>query len=164
MRQFSIVPITLAEANEFIRLHHRHHGPVSGHKFSIAIHDDEHAIRGVAIVGRPVSRMLDDGLTLEVARVATDGVPNGCSTLYGACRRAAFALGYKKVVTYILESEKGTSLKAAGWRCLGQAGGHSWSRPQRPRIDTHPLQAKIRFECDTSLKGNADGNPETGLS
>ena len=153
MSKFEIVPVTLSEANAFVALHHRHNGPAVGHKFSIGI---QHAgeIRGIAIVSRPVARMLDDGLTLEVVRVATDGVKDGCSALYGACRRACFALGYKKLVTYILESEKGTSLKAAGWRCLGEAGGGSWSRQSRVRVDDHPLQRKIRYEVVDSTSGS----------
>ena len=148
MSKFQIVPVHLDEANLFVRRHHRHHGPAVGHKFSIGIVNSEGLIQGVAIVGRPVARMLDDGLTLEVVRVATDGVKDGCSALYGACRRACFALGYRKLITYILESEKGTSLKAVGWRCLGKAGGGSWSRPPRVRQDDHPLQGKIRYEVE----------------
>lgn len=147
--KFDIVPLSLAEANHFVSVHHRHHGPVLGHKFSIGI-GVAFEIRGVAIVGRPVARMLDNGYTLEVTRVATDGVKDGCSALYGACRRAAFALGYKKLITYVLESERGTSLKAAGWKCLGTAGGGSWSRPSRERSDDHPLQGKIKYEAQAS--------------
>ena len=150
--KFVIVPVELQDANLFVHRHHRHHGPVVGHKFSLGILDADGIYRGVAIVGRPVARMLDDGYTLEVTRVATDGVKDGCSALYGACRRAAFALGYRKLVTYILESERGTSLKAAGWRCLGEAGGGSWSRESRERIDRHPLQKKIRFETELKSK------------
>jgi len=139
--------MTLEEANQFVAKYHRHHGRVVGHKFSLGILElDE--LRGVAIVGRPVARMLDDGFTLEVTRVATDGVKDGCSSLYGACRRACFALGYKRLITYILQSGNGTSLKAAGWRCLGEAGGGSWSRPSRLREDNHPLQGKIRYEVE----------------
>lgn len=96
--------------------------------------------------GRPVSRMLDDGLTLEVTRVASDGTPNACSMLYGACRRATFALGYKKLVTYTLGTEPGSSLHGAGWKLIGEAGGGSWSRGSRPRVDSHPLQSKLRWE------------------
>jgi hypothetical protein len=140
-----ILPIELAEANAFVRQHHRHHGPVVGHKFSLGVSDGEQ-IRGVAIVGRPVSRMLDDGLTLEVSRVATDGTKNAASCLYGAARRACFALGYRRLVTYTLPSESGASLRAAGYRCLGEAGGGSWSVPSRPRVDKHPLQRKLRWE------------------
>lgn len=148
MSKFRILPLSLAEANAFITHSHRHHGPAVGHKFSIGIETSDNSIHGVAIVSRPVARMLDDGLTLEVVRVATDGIKDGCSALYGACRRACFALGYKKLITYILQSENGTSLKAAGWRCLGEAGGGSWSRPSRARVDTHPLQGKIRYEVE----------------
>ena len=85
-------------------------------------------------------------MTLEVTRVATDGAKDACSALYGACRRATFALGYTRLVTYTLASETGVSLKGAGYRLIGEAGGGSWSRPSRPRVDTHPLQRKIRWE------------------
>ena len=146
----TIVPLPLAEANEFVRQHHRHHRPTVGHKFSLGVADDDGVIRGVAIVGRPVARHLDNGLTLEVNRVATDGCSNACSALYGACRRAAFALGYQKLVTYTLATEPGTSLRAAGWKCLGERGrpgGRSWNTTGRPRVDKHPLQMKLIWEA-----------------
>ena len=101
----------------------------------------------MAIVGRPTARMSDDGLTLEVVRVATDGTKNACSALYGACRRAVFALGYKKLITYTLPEEGGASLRGAGWKLIGEAGGGSWNRKDRPRVDKHPLQKKIRWEA-----------------
>lgn len=113
-----LVPITLKEANAFVERYHRHHKPVVGHKFSIAASDGEKIV-GVAIVGRPVSRYLDNGLTLEVNRLCTDGTRNACSFLYSAAWRAARNLGYKKLITYILVSETGSSLKAAGWKCVG---------------------------------------------
>ena len=100
----SLCPTTLAEANEFVRRLHRHHGPVVGHKFSIAVTDGEE-VRGVCIVGRPVARRLDDGWTLEVNRCCTDGAKNACSMLYGAAWRAAKAMGYKKVITYTGQQE-----------------------------------------------------------
>lgn len=140
-----VLPVELAEANAFVRAHHRHHGAVVGHKFSLGISDGE-AIRGVAIIGRPVARHLDDGITLEVTRVATDGTKNVASMLYGAARRATFALGYRRLVTYTLPSESGASLRAAGYNCIGEAGGGSWSVPSRPRVDKHPLQVKLRWE------------------
>jgi hypothetical protein len=140
-----IVPVTFAEANAFVRRHHRHHGPVVGCKFCVAAAGDG-AVVGVAIVGRPVARMLDDGWTLEVNRVTTDGTPNAPSMLYAACWRAARALGYRKLITYTLDSEPGTSLTAAGWKTVGAVTARSWSCPSRPRIDKTPLQAKIRWE------------------
>ena len=141
-----VVPMTLAEANAFVAEHHRHHKPVVGHKFSIAIADDD-KVRGVLIASRPTARMSDDGWTLEVTRVATDGCPNACSALYGAARRAAWALGYQRLITYTLPSESGASLRAAGWGLIGEAGGGSWSRKERPRVDTHPLEPKLRWEA-----------------
>jgi hypothetical protein len=143
----SIIPCRLDEANAFIRRHHRHRGPLRFHKFSLAVVDGEGAVRGVAVVGRPVARALDDGRTLEVSRVATDGVRNGCSMLYGACRRAALALGYRRLVTYVLDTEPGTSLRAAGWRCAGAVRGKPWDTPRRRRADRHPIRNKYRWEA-----------------
>jgi hypothetical protein len=145
--RLTIVPCDFSEAVTFIREHHRHHRPPVGCKFCIAVADDAGEVRGVAVVGRPVARMLDNGWTLEVTRVATDGCPNACSALYGACWRAAKALGFKRLVTYVLSEEPGVSLSAAGWRCVGEAGGGSWSCKSRPRVDKHPLQAKFRWEA-----------------
>lgn len=145
MKRFSVERISLDEANEFVRVHHRHHQPVVGHLFSIGA--AEHGrIVGVAIVGRPVARLRDDGVTAEVTRLCTDGTKDACSFLYGAAARAAFSLGYKRIGTYILASEPGVSLAAAGWRLIGEVRGRSWSCPSRPRIDKHPTQAKLLFE------------------
>lgn len=144
--RLSIMPCELADANALVRQWHRHHGAVVGHKFSLACVGEDGAIHGVAIVGRPVARMLDDGLVLEVTRVATDGTPNACSCLYGAARRAAFALGYRRLITYTLDREPGTSLIGAGWRCVGEVVGRSWDCPSRPRVDHYPLQGKLRWE------------------
>ena len=107
-------PVTLREANAFVAQYHRHHAPVTGCRFAIGASDGEKLV-GVAIAGRPVSRYLDDGYTLEVTRLCTDGAKNACSILYAAVWRAARAMGYRKAITYILESESGVSLRAAGW-------------------------------------------------
>lgn len=142
-----VTRIGLDEANAFVGEHHRHHRPVVGHLFSIGAALGDRIV-GVAIVGRPVSRMRDDGTTAEVTRLCTDGTKNACSFLYGAAARAAFALGFKRIGTYILNTEPGTSLTASGWRCLGERGGGSWSRPSRPQVDRHPLQKKLLFELE----------------
>lgn len=143
--RLKVVPLTLAEANEFVSRHHRHHQKVVGHKFSLGAQLDG-AIVGVAIVGRPVSRLRDDGMTLEVTRLATDGTRNACSFLYGAAARAAMALGYARIGTYILASETGASLRASGWRLIAKTAGGSWDGPSRQRIDKHPLEPKLLFE------------------
>lgn len=137
--------LSLEEANAFVRAHHRHHQPVVGHLFSIGA-SLKGQIVGVAIVGRPVARRRDDGVTAEVTRLCTDGTRNACSFLYGAACRAAFALGFKRIGTYILATEPGTSLTAAGWRKIAETPGRSWSVPSRPRVDTHPLQKRFLFE------------------
>lgn len=146
----TIVPSSLAEANAFVERHHRHHGRLPNpHKFCLAVADETGEVRGVALVGLPANRTLAaDGWTLEVRRVATDGCPNACSALYAACWRAARALGWRRLITYTLTTEPGTSLVAAGWRCIGEAGGGTWHRPNvgRPRVDTHPTQRKLRWE------------------
>lgn len=142
-----LVPAHRDEANALIMALHRHHRPVRGAKFCIAAATDAGDVVGVAMVGRPVARRLDDGFTLEVTRVATDGHKNACSFLYGAAWRATRALGYRKLITYTLAEEGGASLRAAGWRVVGESKGGSWSRAQRPRVDTHPLQRKLRWEA-----------------
>jgi hypothetical protein len=135
--------VSLAEANAFVTAHHRHHQHVVGHKFAIGAVADGTLV-GVVIVGRPVSRMRDDGKTLEVTRLCTDGSKNACSFLYGCAARAAFALGYERIGTYIRLDEPGTSLVAAGWRRMGLAGGGSWDRPSRLRTDkTEPVQRQL---------------------
>lgn len=138
-------PITYAEACEFIRQHHRHHLPPQGWKFGIAVNDSQKVV-GVVTVGRPVARLLDNGWTLEVTRNCTDGTPNAASMLYGAAWRAARALGYARLITYTLASETGTSVKASGWRVVGEIRGHSWNNPSRPRVDKAPLENKTLWE------------------
>lgn len=139
-----IIPITLGEANLFVQRHHRHHGKVVGHKYSIGLSDGD-AVRGVCIVGRPVARALDDGWTLEVTRCCTDGIKNGCSMLYASAWRAARAMGYKKIITYTLSDESGVSLSAAGWKFVHKTKGGSWNCKSRPRVDKHPTQQKLMF-------------------
>jgi hypothetical protein len=143
--RLALLPITLADANAFVQRHHRHHPPVVGHKFSLAAAKRGQVV-GVAIIGRPVSRVRDDGLTLEVTRLCTDGSRNACSFLYGAAARATFAPGYERIGTYTLPGEGGTSLRAAGWQPVGERGGGSWSRPARHRDDCHPIQVKLLWE------------------
>lgn len=140
-----LVPVRITEARAFVQAHHRHHdAPLSG-LFAVGAAIDG-SVAGVAIVGRPVSRMLDDGWTVEVTRLCSLGERNVCSLLYGACRRAALALGYTRGVTYTLASEPGSSLRASGWSEAGEAGGGSWSRDDRVRDDHHPREKKTRWE------------------
>lgn len=141
----TIVPIFQDEAFAFIKTHHRHHGKPVGSVLQVAVSNGEKIV-GVAVAGRPNGRMQQDGFTLEVTRLCTDGTPNACSMLYSACWRAGKALGYRKMITYILNTEPGTSLKASGWHLIGERGGGSWAVPSRPRVDKHPLQKKILFE------------------
>lgn len=142
----ALIPLTLAEANVYVDRHHRHSVPTVGHKFSLgAVKDDE--VVGVAIVGRPIARGLDDGGTLEVLRVCTEGERNACSFLYGACWRATRALGFQKLVTYTRADESGTSLRAAGWRVVGEVTKRSWDTPSRPRVDRDERQERLRWEA-----------------
>lgn len=143
----NLQPITYREACAFIREHHRHHPPAQGHLFSVAVNDGEKVV-GVATIGRPVARMLQDGFTAEVTRLCTDSTPHVASKLYAASWRAARALGYRRLITYVLATETGTSVRAAGWREVGKAGGGNWNKPGRPRVDTTPALAaqKILWE------------------
>lgn len=147
-------PITRDDAKAFIREHHRHHGAPVGDLWRHAVHDGEGVLVAVAVVGRPVARELDDGLTVEVTRLCTVGAPNACSMLYAAARRAADAKGYRRGLTYILASEYdrfdgdghrigGASARAAGYRFLWRVKGRSWDCPSRPRTDKHPTEDKV---------------------
>lgn len=140
-----LVPVSLRDANAFVAAHHRHHKPVAGHKFSIGC-EAEGRLAGVVIAGRPVSCHLDDGHTLEVTRLCTTGEQNACSMLYSAAARAAKAMGYRKIITYTLDTEDGASIRAAGWTCAGPAGGIRWTGQRRPAADLCPPQKKLRYE------------------
>lgn len=143
-----LCPITLKEARRFVDLHHRHHKAPQGGLFAIGLSENDKIV-GVAIVGRPVARMLDTGFIAEVTRLCVlDEHPNACSMLYSACWRAARAMGYQRLITYILKSETGKSLEASGFRLVGECGGGTWNRPNsgRPRVDTHPIEQKKLFE------------------
>lgn len=137
--------IELSDANAYVVEHHRHHKAVRGHRFSLSCYDGDR-LCGVAIVGRPRSRHVDQCMTVEVLRLCTDGTANACSKLYGACRRAALALGYERLITYILESENGASLKASGFSYCYQSRGGSWNQPGRPRTDKAPVCPKQLYE------------------
>lgn len=151
-----IVPITQEEANAFVAKYHRHHRQVIGSIFQIAlsaVYDaceietrleiKVYEIVGVAIIGRPVAKELDNTWTVEVNRLCTDGTKNACSMLYAAAWRIAKTMGYRGMITYILKSETGVSLRAAGWRFMYETEGGSWSSPSRPRIDKHPTGPKL---------------------
>lgn len=141
----AVRPITLKAANAYVEQFHRHHKPTRGCVFCVSVwkHDE---LRGVAIVGRPLARMLQDGVTCEVLRVCTDGTRNACSKLYGVCAKVARALGYERVITYTLPDEGGASLRAAGWTCeLDWTGGGTWSRAGRARGDEQNTTPKLRW-------------------
>lgn len=141
-----LYPVKQKDAFAFVAAHHRHHKPPVGWIFGISARNGTETV-GVIIVGRPVARMLDDGETAEVTRCCTDGSRNCCSLLYGAAWRAAKALGYKRLITYTLAEEAGSSLKGAGWKLIGERGGGKWSRPSRERLDDHPTQLKLLWEA-----------------
>lgn len=153
--RLELVPLTWREADWFVARWHRHHEPSRGHKFSLGAAFAGEVV-AVATVGRPVARENQDGVTAEVTRLATDEVPRlitdrrgrehplcAASFLYGACARAACALGYHRLGTYTLATERGVSLTAAGWRVLWQVRGRSWNCPGRPRVDRHPTFDKL---------------------
>lgn len=101
----------------------------------------------MVVVGRPVARAFDDGLTLEVTRLCVaDGVRNACSKLYGAARRVVFELGYDRIITYTLAEEEGASLRGAGWKLIHRVPGRRWTCPSRERTDKHPTTDKFCWE------------------
>ena len=129
MTRLDVRPVTYREACAFVTAHHRHHGPPRGHKFSIGCVNDAGELVGVIMVGRPVARHFDDGLTAEVNRSCVlDGVANANSLLYGAAWRASKAMGYSRLITYTQLGESGVSLLAAGWRVVAERTARpSWA-------------------------------------
>ena len=147
--KLSIVPITQLEAKRFIEEYHRHLKPSVGSVFQLAVANNKGEIVGVVMCGRPISTSLDDGWTIEVNRCATDGTKNACSKLYAAAWRVARNLGYKKIITYTHKTESGSSLRAAGFKVIGEVTkGNKWH--SRPIIDTQPFQEKIKWHKEAS--------------
>lgn len=146
-KMLKIKPLTLKQASEFIENHHRHNGKTAGCKFAIGCFDEDKLV-GVSVCGRPISRYYDDGTTLEINRVCTDGTYNACSMLYGASCRIAKEMGYKKVITYTLETENGASLKASNFKYDGEAGGGGmdgstkFKKQALSTVDTIPRKRK----------------------
>lgn len=138
------IPLELSVANKFVAELHRHHDPVHRDKFRIGASVGGKLV-GVVQVGRPVSRMLDDGKTVEVVRLCTDGTKDVCSFLYSKAARIAKEMGYERIITYILCTETGTSLRACGWKEDGVTSGGHWSRPSRKRDTTAPTIPKKRY-------------------
>lgn len=153
----TVVPLTLALARRYVAEHHRHNEPPIGHRFSIGLERDGELV-GVVVAGHPVARKADDGRTLELVRLTTTGDRNACSRLYGAACRAAAAMGYKRVITYTLASEPGSSLRASGFTEDGQTEGHvGWVHTAGPRAlqmprlwdpPKMPVGPKIRWVRD----------------
>ncbi len=146
MSRLRLFPATLKQANEMIERLHRHHKKVVGHRFTIGCQDD--VVHGIAVVGRPVARAVPQYNIAEVTRLVSDGTPHVCSMLYAACARAAKAMGYDKIQTTILLSEKGISLKAAGWKFSHLIRGRDWNTPSRGgrRIDQPMCDKQVWYK------------------
>lgn len=146
-----VVPLTLEEAKTFVTAHHRHHKPPVGHRFSLGAADQGGELHGVVIVGRPVARMSGNIRDVaEVTRLATDGTPNACSLLYGAAARTCRAMGFRRLQTYILATENGSSLRASGWTMDGFVTGREWRHTHGVRNNDHPTTDKTRWCVDFS--------------
>lgn len=148
--KYELQPISFKEVVKFVNDNHRHNVAPQGHKFSIGLNDGEKVV-GVVIVGRPVARHNDDGYTLEVTRLCVlDGHKNACSQLYAAAWRATRAMGYNRLLTYTLKSESGTSLRASGWKVIGETSARKkgWNTPSRPRVmaERYPTDQKNLWE------------------
>lgn len=145
-QRFTIRACELKDANRFIAAHHRHHKPVVGHRFSIGLWLQDAVLVGVVCVGRPVARMTDQRRVVEVTRLCTDGTSGACSALYAAAARASKEIGYDKIQTFILDTESGISLKAAGWVFESDTAGGDWNVPSRGgRRTDQPMCRKQRW-------------------
>jgi hypothetical protein len=152
-------PIDFKSAKAFVDDFHRHNVGSKGHKFSIGLQENGELI-GVCMVGRPIARFMDDKWTLEVLRVCVlDGHKNANSKLYGAAWNVAKNLGYRRLITYTLTTESGSSLRGAGWKIVAEVKPHKdgWNMPGRAREMPlrYPKGDKYRWEI------NDDGNIHT---
>lgn len=158
MGLYKITPCTISAARRFVAEHHRHHKPPVSGLFALGLTDNQDELIGVAIVGRPVARALQDGATAEVTRVCIlDGHANACSMILSAAWRAARALGYTRLITYTLESEAGASLRGAGWTEAAKVKGRQWSCPSRPRGENSIKEDKRRWEVSVDRLSPRDG-------
>ncbi len=139
--RLATLPLTRDDCNAFVDEHHRHHEGVTGYRYGIGARLGTKLV-GCAVLGRPRAHRIEQFFTLEVTRCCTDGTPHVCSFLYGASDRLARLLGFDAIFTCILSSEKGVSLKAAGWRYVYTTRGGSQNRPSRPRVDKAPTEPK----------------------
>lgn len=152
----TVIPLTIAQSNELIRRWHRHHKPVVGHRYALGLLTEDGELHGAIVVGRPVSRELDQYLIAEVTRLVTDGTKNACSFLYSAAARVAREMGFHKIQTYILETEPGVSLLAAGWTLEGITDGGNWNHSWRKgRREDQPMSRKQRWSKSFSVSPTA---------
>lgn len=169
-----VVPLHLHQANALVAKLHRHHSPIRVAKFSIGAMIGDKLI-GAAICMRPASRALDDGKTIEVARVAveepTDGPTdlrrNCCSFLYSACARISREMGFFKIQSYILQDEPGMTLRGAGWvcertNCGGTKQGLRKNRPNGHKIT--PVTFKKKQRWAKILNTQADKKAESSIT
>jgi len=157
-----VIPLELAEANRLVAQWHRHHQPSQGHRFSLGVIDPDGGLHGAAIVGRPVARLAGSPRdVLEVVRLVTDGTPNACSILYAAAARAGLAMGYRRIQTYILDDEPGTTLRAAGWDDMGEAGGGQWKHTDgKARRTDQPTGMKRRWQRSLAVRPDPSSVPK----
>ena len=146
------VPCSVTQARAVVAAWHRHHGPSTSGLYAAAVATDDGTVRGVALIGRPVARLLDDGWTLEVTRVATDGTPNACSALYGIARRLAATLGYARLITYTRADEPGSSPRGAGLTDDGPIRARSWDMPGRRRTDKTEIVQRRRWSLEVGQR------------
>jgi hypothetical protein len=157
-----IVPLELKDLNFLVSQWHRHHKPVQGHRFSIGVWHEGRIVGGCS-VGRPTARLTNQRTTLEVTRLVTNGTKNACSALYAAAARIGKELGYMKIQTFILDTELGTSLKAAGWRFDGVSRGGDWTSISKPnRRQDQPQTPKQRWIKELSPRSASSGSLPRG--
>ena len=140
-----LVPVSRQVAHDCVTRWHRHNGvpSIAGDLFRVGAATDDGVLVAVGMAGRPVARHYDDGTTIEVHRVSSDGTRNATSMLYAALTRAAFALGYTRIITYTQADESGSSLRAAGWKVIGSRPARKgWSTPSRPRDDARYMTSE----------------------
>lgn len=146
-------PLTRDAANELVERWHRHHKRVTVHRFSIGAYVDDE-LSGAVIVGNPKAEALQDGLTFEIVRLVTNGERHVASKLIAAATRAAFAMGYRRGVSYTRADERGTCYRAAGWVPVADVRGRGWNTGNKGQrwlpglyVPTTEIVDRVRWEA-----------------
>ena len=145
-KRLVMIAIERDVAKKFIEKNHSHLHTPSTWICHVAVADSGR-LCCVAVLNRPCARLLCDGKTAEVGRVASDGTPHAASKALSAITRVAALLGFGRIVSYTLLGEAGTTYVSCGYVATAVSAGGKWARGGETRTrESQQLGAKVRWE------------------